>query len=190
MIKSAQSFVGLLRGVNVSGRNKVPMADLRSACAKLGWADIRTYIQSGNLIFSACATEKAVESELEKLIEKRFGIMIPVIVRWGASWPGYVKNNPFPEASQTEPNHVMLCLSKARPNPQAEKQLRERASNGEQIVAAGDAVWIYFRENMARSKLSPSVLDRLVGSPVTARNWRTVLTIDAMLKEAVTRKGL
>jgi len=110
MSKSIQSFIALLRGVNVSGRNKVPMADLRSACGKLGWADIQTYIQSGNLIFSACATEKALEHELEKLIEKQFGIVIPVIVRSAASWPNYVKNNPFREASQTEPNHVMLCL--------------------------------------------------------------------------------
>jgi uncharacterized protein (DUF1697 family) len=182
MTKGMQNFVALLRGINVSGRNKVPMADLRSACGKLGWGDIQTYIQSGNLIFCATGRGEALETELEKVIQKRFELTIPVIVRPGASWPNYVKSNPFPEASEKEPNAVMMSLPKQMPNKGAEKTLRERAQNGERIVQVGDALWIHFTEGVARSKLSPGLLDRVVGSPVTARNWRTVLKIDELLK--------
>jgi len=184
MTKRVQPFVALLRGINVTGRNKVPMADLRSFCGKLGWGDIQTYIQSGNLIFSAAGPEVSLESELEQLIQKRFGLTIPVIVRAGTSWPDYVKANPFPEASETAPNAVMMSLPKAKPNKGAVEQLRERAKNGERIAQVGDAFWIYFKEGVAQSKLSPGLLDRVVGSPVTARNWNTVLKIDEMLKQA------
>lgn len=185
MGKRSGAFIALLRGINVSGRNKVPMADLRTACGKLGWSGIDTYIQSGNLVFCAAGPAEAVERELEQLIHKRFALTIPVIVRSAAAWPDYVKANPFPEASQTEPNAVMMSLPKARPNKGALGTLRERAHNGEQIDQAGDAFWIHFKEGVARSKLSPGLLDRVIGSPVTARNWNTVLKIDEMLRQAV-----
>src|SRR5690349_11716785 len=105
MPKRSQTFVALLRGINVSGYNKVPMADLRSACGRLGWADIQTYIQSGNLIFSAPGSASSLEAELEDLIEKKFGISIPVIIRPATRWPDYVKGNPFQEKCESEPNH-------------------------------------------------------------------------------------
>jgi uncharacterized protein (DUF1697 family) len=171
------TFIALLRGINVSGHNKIPMAELRPMCTELGWGDVQTYIQSGNLVFTAGDAPAALESELERAIERRFGLLIPVIVRAATDWPAYVKSNPFPEACEKEPNAVMLALSKAPPKADAETGLRERATYGERIVRVGDALWIHFSNGVAKSKLSPGLLDRLVGSPVTTRNWRTVLKL-------------
>src|SRR5690242_7628158 len=120
-------FIALLRGINVSGHNKVPMAELRSLCADLGWRDVQSYIQSGNLVFQANAKPARLEAELEQAIERQFGLSIAVIVRAAASWPAYVEGNPYPEASESEPNHVMLALSKAPPKPDAAEKLQERA---------------------------------------------------------------
>jgi len=180
MKKPQGIFIALLRGINVSGHNKIPMAELRSECGGLGWGDVQTYIQSGNVVFAADAAAAALEAELERAIERRFGLSIPVIVRAATDWPAYVEGNPFPEASEKAPNAVMLALSKAPPKADAEKGLRERATYGEHVVRVGDALWIHFSNGVAKSKLSPALFDRLAGSPVTARNWRTVLKIGEM----------
>jgi len=181
------TFIALLRGINVSGHNMIPMVGLRELCSGLGYDQVATYIQSGNVVFTGAGKAAAVESILEEAIEKQFGFNIPVIVRMAEQWPSYLKGNPFPELSEREPNHVLMGLSKARPAKGAVAALRERATAGEQIEMVGDALWIYFADSIARSKLSPAVLDRLVGSSVTARNWRTVQQLASMAKAAVPR---
>jgi uncharacterized protein (DUF1697 family) len=136
----------------------------------------------------AGAPAASLEAELERGIERRFGLSIPIFVRAGADWPAYVKGNPYPEASQKEPNLVMLVLSKAPPNGDAVEGLREHALSGERIVQVGDGLWIHYASGVGRSKLSPALLDRLVGSPVTARNWRTVLKLDEMARHSMSKK--
>jgi uncharacterized protein (DUF1697 family) len=176
-------FVALLRAINVSGHNKVPMAELRSLCADLGWRDVQSYIQSGNLVFKAAASPSRLEAELEQAVERRFGLSIPILVRAAADWPAYIRGNPYPDASESEPNAVMLALSKTPPKPDAAERLRERAADCERIVQVGDALWLHYGGGMAKTKLTPALLDRLVGSPVTARNWRTVLKLYEMAGE-------
>jgi uncharacterized protein (DUF1697 family) len=176
-------FVALLRGINVSGRNKVPMAELRALAEGLGLVDIKTYIQSGNLIFSADAEAAPLEAKLETAIADRFGIRIPVIVRSASQWPAYAAGNPFPDAAEAEPNRLMLMLSKAPLIADAENRLQERARNGERVKQVEDALWVHFPSGAGTSTLSPSLIDRFVGSPVTARNWRTVVKLRDMLAE-------
>lgn len=162
----------------------IPMADLRTLCSKNGMADVATYINSGNIILSAAGSLESIELQLENLIEKKFGFRVPVIVRRASDWPAYLKGNPFPEASASEPNAVMLALSKSKPKAGALEGLRERAVNGERLERSGDALWIHFQNGVAKSKLAPRLFDRLVGSPVTTRNWRTVVKLGEMTKEA------
>jgi uncharacterized protein (DUF1697 family) len=180
-MKRLTTYIGLLRGINVAGHNKIPMSDLCTLCTKIGYGDVQTYIQSGNLVFSTSAKPLAAEIELEQAIMRRFHLQISVIVRAAADWPAYVRGNPFPEASRLAPNAVMLALAKTSPKPDAVLALRTRSAGGERIVQVGDALWIHFAGGMARSKLSPALLDRLVGSPVTMRNWRTVLKLDELV---------
>jgi uncharacterized protein (DUF1697 family) len=171
------TFIALLRGINVSGRNKIPMPELRALCADLGWRDVQSYIQSGNLLFQAASPAAKLETQLEDGIKRHFALAIPVIIRPAAKWSAYAAGNPYPGASAREPNLVMLALSKTAPITGAVEQLRERASAGERVTQVGDALWIHFAGGSARSKLSPALLDRLAGSPVTTRNWRTVLKL-------------
>lgn len=176
-----EKFVALPRGINVSGRNKVPMPELREVAERLGLACVQTYIQSGNLLFEADAEAAALEEILEAAIADRFGLSIPVIVRSASEWPHYRASNPFPQAAEAEPNRLMLMLSKSPPVPGAEAAIRERAQGGEQVKLVGDALWVHFPGGSGTSKLSPALIDRLIGSPVTSRNWRTVLKLQDML---------
>jgi uncharacterized protein (DUF1697 family) len=173
------SFIALLRGINVGGRTSIPMAELRALAEAIGLADVRTYIQSGNLFFTADRKE-GLEERLEAAVAERF-IAVPVIVRSGEEWSAHAGSNPFPEAAEAEPNRLMMMLSKAPPKADAALALQERARDGERIALAGGGLWIHYPGGSGTSKLSPSLIDKAVGSPATARNWRTVLKIGEML---------
>lgn len=174
-------LIALLRAVNVGGR-KLPMADLRDLCGELGWQDVETYIQSGNVVFGAKGAPEKLEAELEKAIEERFGLDVPVIVRSASQWAGYAKSNPFEAAAREAPNRLQLLVSKRPPRPDAADRLMERAQAGEQVEAAGGALWFHFPDGVARSKLTPALIDKACGSPSTGRNWRTVVRLGEMAR--------
>jgi uncharacterized protein (DUF1697 family) len=157
------------------------MPELRAVGEALGLADVQTYIQSGNLVFTADGRPSALERTLEAATAERFGIEIPVMVRTARVWRAFLGANPFPKASASEPNLVLLALSKAPLAGGAAKALQGRAVDGERVQEAGGALWIHFPGGSGRSKLSPAVLDRLAGSPVTTRNWRTVVNLGELL---------
>ena len=171
--------IALLRAVNVGGR-KLPMAELRALCGELGWEDVETYIQSGNLVFRARGGAGTLEALLEKAIEDRFGLDVPVVVRTAAQWAGYAEANPFPDVARDAPNRLQLVVSKKSPKADAASILMERARAGEAVEAAGGALWFHYPEGVGTSKLTPSLIDRACGSPSTGRNWRTVIKLKEM----------
>lgn len=167
-------LIALLRGINVGGHKRVPMTELCDLCRNAGFKDVVSYIQSGNLVLTGAAGNAAVK--LEGAIRKRFGFAVDVIVRTAAEWSEAAEANPFAAASKKEPSRVLLLLSKAPPNEDAVPRLAERAAAGENVRAAGGAVWIHFPGGAGTSKL-PGLLDRLIGSPSTMRNWTTALAL-------------
>lgn len=178
---SPTRWIALLRGINVGGHNKIPMAELRNMCGALGWQHVATYIQSGNILFYAQGTTSALEKQLAEAIATHFGHRVSVIVRPAAAWPLYIELNPFPEASASEPNRVMLGLAEKPLAPDAAEKLSEYAASGESIAQRTGSLWIHYASGQAGSKITPALLDRLAGSAVTTRNWRTVLKIKEMI---------
>ena len=176
-------YVALLRAVNVGGA-KLPMAELRALCGELGWEKVETYIQSGNVVFEATGKPSQLEKALEQAVEKKFGFARPVIVRSAKQWGVYAAGSPFPEAERDEPNRLMLGLSKAPPNRDAPALLEAKAKAGERVKLKGDALWIHYPAGSGTSKLTPALFDKAAGSPVTQRNWRTVLKLEEMLEES------
>lgn len=174
-------FVALLRGINVGGRALVPMAELRALAESFGWEGVQTYIQSGNLIFEAAGAAGSHERRLEAGLEQRFGKAFPVIVRSDAAWAKLASSNPFAEAAEKEPNRLMLLVSKKPPAKDAVSAIQARARDGEQVAAAAGALWIHYPAGSGTSKLSPSLVDRLIGSPATSRNYRTVQKLAELL---------
>jgi uncharacterized protein (DUF1697 family) len=172
-------MIVLLRGINVGGNRKLPMAELRDAARAAGIDDIETYIQSGNLVFTAPTPAKA-ETAIEDLVEQRFGMKIEAIARSATQWATYAKGSPFADADERG-NIIHLGLSKKPPEADVATKLAERAKHGEQIVVEGDAIWIDFKDGVRDTKLSPSLLDRIAGSTVTMRNWRTVRKLAEMV---------
>lgn len=173
-------FIALLRAVNVGGR-KMPMAELREVCAALGWVKVETYIQSGNVVFAASGGPSVLESALEQAIERRFGFWSDVMIRSGEDWRALISQNPFPEASATEPSRVLAGLAKAELAPGAAAAIMSKAAVGERVEQTQAALWFHYPAGVGTSKLTASLIDRAAGSPVTARNWRTVLKLGEMV---------
>ena len=180
MKHSTNRHIALLRGINVGGKNLIPMDELRELCQTLGWSNLQTYIQSGNIVFTAGGTGDELEAALEGAIQERFNLAVPVIVRSSMQWQKLAKTSAFPEAIAKEPQLVLLALSKQKPSAAAASALQERAKDGERLHQEGDALWIHFPNGSGRSKLTPALLDRHFGSPVTTRNFRTVQKLAEM----------
>ena len=176
-----KDLVALLRGINVGGNKKVPMADLRTLAAGLGWQRVRSYIQSGNLVFASGSLGPAAEEALEAALVRHFGFSVEVIIRARADWERYAAGSPFPDAQAARPNRLLLGLSKRPPKADAAERLRPYAKAGERLETVGDALWLDFPEGSGTTKLTPTVLDRVVGSTVTCRNWLTVRKLAEML---------
>ena len=157
------------------------MAELRALCAELGWQDVQTYIQSGNVVFSANGKHEELEARLEEALAKHFGFTIPVMIRSAAQWSHYVAANPLPGASEAEPNRVMLSVAKEPSTKEDTAALQQRGRDGEQVAIGGGALWIYFPDGSGRSRLFDSGARR--APPATTRNWRTVLKIQEMLSD-------
>jgi uncharacterized protein (DUF1697 family) len=169
-------IIALVRGINVGGKNMLPMGELRAACAQAGMGPMQTYIQSGNLVLDG-KDAATTETALEKLIKQRFGLTVPVIARTAGAWTALAAACPFSDEARDQPNHVMLMVSKAPPAADAPETLTARARDGERIARCGEALAIFYPAGAGTSRLSVSVIDKLVGSPVTARNWNTVLKL-------------
>lgn len=172
------SYVALLRGINVGGHRKVPMADLRTLAKEIGLERPRTYVASGNLLFESDLGAAEAEQAIERAIEDKFGFPVDVIVRSAEQWSAYAARNPFPQESEDAPNLVMISIGKAAPQPDDIAAVRSRASANERLELVGDAVWIYFGDGARRSKIGTGPARHIA----TTRNWRSIVKIAELLE--------
>lgn len=178
------TFVALLRGVNVGGR-KVPMAQLRDCLTGLGYADVRTYIQSGNVVFGATGGAATVRTAVEGALQERFGMTIPTAVLTAAELDAVVAANPYAELESEPTKLIVSFLPEAAPAAVRKAfsldDFPERGEFGERVL------YLHYPNGQGVSKLTPAVLEkRLGGTWGTARNWRTVLALQQLAHDSRT----
>jgi uncharacterized protein (DUF1697 family) len=161
-------LVGLLRGVNVGGKNKLPMGELRELFESLGHSEVSTFIQSGNVIFTS--NDSLTPKELEAAIESRFGFQITVILRTPAELERVVKANPFRSA---DPSKLHVGFMAGKPATAVVARLDNERFRPEEFAVRGAELYLHLPNGMARTKL-PAYLDRQLKIPTTVRNWNTV----------------
>lgn len=183
MAEQKQTLVFLLRGINVGGHKKVPMAELRALATQLGFDTPRTYIQSGNLIGTTASPPAVVVEALEASLVSHFGFPVDVVVRTATEWLEIAGGGPFPDAEAERPRQLHVGFAKRPALPQAERNLAGYLRGSERVAISGDVAWIDYAGGTARSKLTPKVLDRTLGAVVTCRNWRTVQKIADMIRD-------
>lgn len=176
-------FIALLRGINMGGHKKIAMSDLRTLAEKLGFADVQTLLQSGNLVFAAPSKATApLEAQLETALAKRFGLTTQVLVRSAAEWKKIVAANPFAEEAERHPSHLALMLLKNKPSATALATLKKAITGREYFEADGRSLYAFFPDGFADTKFTTALIDRTLSTTVTARNWNTVLKIAAALE--------
>jgi uncharacterized protein (DUF1697 family) len=177
-----ERFVALLRGINVGGKNKLPMQDLAATFAAAGCASVRTYIQSGNVVFEAPrAIAKTLPDTIASQIAARFGYKTPVVLRSATELARVVVTNPFlKEAVDVEALHVLFLSS--QPTPAQVKSLDPDRSPADAYVVQGREVFLYLPNGVARSKLTNAYFDARLGTTSTGRNWRTVTRLRELME--------
>ncbi len=166
-------YAAFLRGINVGGRNMVPMAGLRVLLAELGYADIATHLQSGNAVFSSGEDPDALERAMTAAVAGRFGVSCAVMVRTGTQVAAAVSGNPL-EAEPENPSRFFVAFLSAPPSA-------ARLTALEDVSLEPDALWVRGREayllcpaGAGQTKLTNAALERMLGVAATARNWNTV----------------
>jgi uncharacterized protein (DUF1697 family) len=174
---TSDSHVALLRGINVGGKNKVPMTDLIALFEEAGCERVSTFIASGNVLFSASERiVKRLPVVLEAAIEGRFGFRVPVVLRSAAELRAVPATNPFLRAG-ADPAALHVAFLAAEPTPAAIAALDPRRSPPDEFVVRGREVFLKLPNGVARTKLSNAWFDVKLGTTSTVRNWRTVLKL-------------
>ena len=164
--------IALLRGINVGGKNKLPMKDLAALFREAGCEDVRTYIQSGNVLFRAGATPaEGIPSLISASIQDRFGYRVPVVTRTAAELRATVEANPFAGA---EADKLLVLFLADPPDPERVEALDPNRSPGDEFAVVGREVFLHCPNGFARSKLTNSYFDSALSTTSTGRNWRTV----------------
>jgi uncharacterized protein (DUF1697 family) len=175
--------VAMLRGINLGGRRRVPMAELRTLLADAGYEDVRTYVQSGNIVLGSPAKPGEVERDLQARISERFGFDVPVIVRSRAQLAAVVKANPLGDVADN-PKRYQVSFLAEKPPPDLVARMEERATESERVAARGREIYAWHPEGVARSKLWNELAGKGLGITATARNWTTVTTLLDMASES------
>lgn len=168
--------IAILRGVNVGGKRKMLMADLRKVCEELGWQNVKTYIQSGNLIFDAEGEYSDLESSLEKAIINAFGFDVPVIIRDAGELQALVLNSPFYTA-EAEISTLHLTFLKEKPSPESTTELQKYDFEPDKFILDNKDVFVFCAGKYHRSKLSNNFFEKKLKTGATTRNWKTVLKL-------------
>lgn len=172
-------YIALLRGINVGGNKRVAMADLRALMSKMGYQDVQTLLQSGNVIFSASKkSPAALETELEAAIEKALKITVDFHVRTADEWRKVVDANPFPAEAAKAPARFVVSCYKSPLDPAKVKATQAAISGPEKLRADGRHLYMTFPDGQGNSKAA-IVVAKMLG-PGTARNWNTVLKLAAV----------
>lgn len=167
-------YVALLRGINVGGKNKLPMKDLSELFVAAGCTDIETYIQSGNVVFAAKASVfKELPTTISAAILERFGYTVPVVLRSSAEMTAIAAANPFLSTATDEKQLHVYFLAEA-PDATRVDALDPLRSTPDKFAVVGRDIYLFLPNGMGRTKLTNAYFDAKLSTVCTARNWKTV----------------
>ena len=173
-------YIALLRGINVGGNRSVRMEALRKTVTAAGGTDVETYIQSGNVVLGhALRSPAKVAEALTAAISKACKFDVPVVVRTAAEWDRVIADNPFAGAA---PEHLHVFFLPAAPPADALDRIDAAAFAPERFVPAGRELYLALPNGIGRSQLVGKGMRVKALAPATARNWRTVLRLQAMAR--------
>jgi uncharacterized protein (DUF1697 family) len=179
------TYIALLRGINIGPHKRMKMEKLRASCEGLGFAGVKTYIQSGNVIFKAARlSPAALSKKLGECIVKDFGFSAEVISRSREELKAIIDSNPFMKERGIDLSKLHVVFLSQSPSAAALKKLHELTLAPDRTRSSGNEIYFYFPNGVSGSSLWKHPLDRVTGVPGTMRNWHTVNKLYEMAMEA------
>lgn len=173
------THVVLLRGINVGGSRRIPMSSLRTALQRAGFAEPRTLLQTGNVIVDTSASVLSITDIVETTILAEFGFHTEAIIRTQGELTAVIDTHPFSEDQLEDPRLAHVVFFKSRPSESGFTELRARHEGAETLTLSQGELFVHYPEGSGRSRLSGKAIESALGVPGTARNWNTVLKIQA-----------
>ncbi len=181
-----QNYIAILRGINVSGQKIIKMAELRDHLASLGFSNLVTYIQSGNIVFRSEAKENAVlEEMIHQNIKENYAFDVPVIVRSQKEWQAVVDRFPF-NLEDYDIKRIGVVYLKSSPAQIPTEEINTYKATSDKIVYEEKEIYLYVSDGFGSSKLTNNVFERKLKMPSTTRNWKTTLKLLEMTLAATT----
>jgi uncharacterized protein (DUF1697 family) len=172
------TYIVLFRGINVGGNRIVKMESLRNVLTEAGFENVKTYIQSGNLVLKSGQTDRQVDAKISEIFPKTFGFESRIAIRSLDEWNGLVAKNPYPQAEEN-PKTLHAVILDGDPTGQALDELQNKASKTESFTVSNRTLYLHTPDGFGTSKLALA-LDKVLKVPLTARNWQTVLKLQEM----------
>lgn len=179
-------YIALLRGINVGGHHKVKMAELRQMFESMGLGQVKTYIQSGNVLFTSELEETELRDNIEQTFEETYGYPVSIILRTAEELEKIMSHCPFStkaiqeaDAASDAASHYVALLP-AEPSPEAADAIKPFKNAEENYVITGRDVYLLFHQSIRDSKLALNL--KKLGVPSTVRNWKTMTKLTAMAK--------
>jgi len=179
------AIISMLRGVNVGGRNRIKMEELRAVYASLKLRDACTYVQSGNVIFRLDENLKpgdfaGLSARIEDAIERKFKFRPAVIVRTAAELRDIIARNPFAKRRALDPARLLVMFLAGDPAPETRAQLLQLDPTPDEVHFVGRELYIYYPNGLARPKLPWTRIEKTLQTPATGRNWNSVVKMLAL----------
>lgn len=178
---SASTYIALLRAINVGGHNLIKMDALRKSFEALGLKSVQTYVQSGNVVFSAPKqSEVALSGKLQAKILRDFGLSVVVIVRSAEDINQVVKKNPFLKEKGIDIIRLHVAFLSGPPEKAALKALEAFPADSDRFRLSGKEIYLHYPNGSGKAKLANNVLEKVLSVSATTRNWNTVNTLREM----------
>jgi len=175
------TYVALLRGINVAGHKTVRMADVRGLLTGLGFTNVQSVLQSGNLVFLGDRrSSRALERLLETEAAKRLGLETDFLVRTAEEWAAVIAKNPFPKDAERDPARLLVQFLSDAPSAKDVHALQAAITGLEVMRVNGRHAYIVYPNGVGRSRLTTALIESKLGTRGTGRNWNTVLRLGAL----------
>jgi uncharacterized protein (DUF1697 family) len=171
-------YIALLRGINVAGKNKIKMADLKKLFESIGFNNVTTYIQSGNVIFESSMNEKELPSTISKAIADSFTLIVPVQVRKSELLGSIVENCPFPQHDLVEEGtRVLVTFLEQVPSQEKWEELEQFIKTPERLILKGQELYLHCPNGYGKTKLNNNFIEKKLAVSATTRNIKSVIKL-------------
>ncbi|HYX08742.1 MAG TPA: DUF1697 domain-containing protein [Bacteroidales bacterium] len=172
-----ETYISLLRGINVGGKNSVSMETIRSVYAMLGLDNIQTYVQSGNIVFNSLRDAEELSVMISNGIARASGFPVEVILRKYDVWKEMIRHNPFAGRKEINEKHIYFTLLKREPKPELLKSISHQDFLPDEWHYYDETIYLYCPNGYGRTKINNNFFERKLKVPATTRNRKTVLKL-------------